>query len=132
VELCKSDPQNPSQPFALQLLSTDRHHEIMGERIAATNTNAATQHGAGPGPSAPSEPKTSGRQRGSKAAAKKAAAGSDSGSDGLGGPSSSDGGSSDEENRGRRRTQQRSKKVAANRKPAAKRARKGARAQAIV
>ncbi|GBF92762.1 condensin-2 complex subunit H2 [Raphidocelis subcapitata] len=136
VELCKSDPQNPSQPFALQLLSTDRHHEIMGERIAATNANAGTQPGAGagPGPSASPEPKAPGRQRG-KAAAKKAAAGSDS--DGLDGASSSDGGgSSDEENRGRRRHQQQRKKAAAAKKPAAKpaakRARKGgARAQAV-
>ncbi|KAI8476661.1 MAG: hypothetical protein J3K34DRAFT_516252 [Monoraphidium minutum] len=43
VELCRSDVENPSQPFGLQLLSTNRHHEAMGEAIGATAGPASTQ-----------------------------------------------------------------------------------------
>jgi hypothetical protein len=136
VELCKSDVENPSQPFALQLLSTDRHHEIMGERIAATNTFTVALQPQPEG--VPTSQGAGGHGRGRKAAKKGGAGGGDdsgdeggSGSDG-GGASSDGGGSSDEENHGRRRQQQ--GKKAAAKKPAAKRARKApaARARAAV
>lgn len=133
VELCKSDVENPSQPFALQLLSTDRHHEMMGDAIAAT-----AQHGeAVPGAAEPEGRGAKGGKgaaapkRGGKAGAKKAAAaGSD---DDSGGEASDGGGSSDEENRGRRgRGKKGSGAAAAGKKPAAKRPRKAAgRAQAV-
>ena len=133
VELCKSDAENPSQPFALQLLSTDRHHELVGDAIAATAHNGGAE--AGPS-SGVEEVESRGRSKGGKGGSKgaktaKAQMGSDDSDSGA-----SDGGSSDEENRGarRRRQQQQQAKGGGTKKPAAKRPRKaaGGRAQVAV
>ncbi|KIZ05577.1 hypothetical protein MNEG_2384 [Monoraphidium neglectum] len=144
VELCRSDVENPSQPFGLQLLTTDRHHENMDERIGATagplTTQLASQLAAvavghsqqqpsGQAAKAAKLGRSGAKAKVTRTAAAAQPKGGGSGND-SGGKDASSSEGSDNENRGRRRQNNAlTKGTAGSQKPAAKRLRQ-ARVQA--
>jgi hypothetical protein len=142
--LCRSDVENPSQPFGLQLLTTDRHHENMDERIGATagplTTQLASQLAAvavghsqqqpsGQAAKAAKLGRSGAKAKVTRTAAAAQPKGGGSGND-SGGKDASSSEGSDTENRGRRRQNNAlTKGTAGSQKPAAKRLRQ-ARVQA--